>query len=194
MQTGWQKISNVWYYFNGNGTMQTGWLLSGDAWYYMDASGAMHTGWMSIGEDKYYFYESGAMAANTSVDGVVLGQNGKAVQNYMIQKYIDYCGQWSSTTQYHFMSLYIEGGVLYLDYSCLSGNASRIATVLSSIIISDIKDDKATFHYSDDGWGNSGTLVLDFSQPDQISCTATTTYQNPNAMWSVWPGSYVFVQ
>ena len=214
MVTGWQKISNVWYYFNNKGAMQTGWLKYGNTWYFLSGSGAMATGWQSIsgvwyyfnssgamqtgwitdGENKYYLYSSGAMAANTIIDDILLGQSGKAVQPYMMQYYIDYCGNWSSTTQYHFATLFLEGGILYLDYYCVSGNASKLAEVLASVVISDITNNKATFCYNDDGWGNSGTLVMDFSHPNQITCTATTTYKDPGALWCINPGTYVFVR
>lgn len=110
------------------------------------------------------------------------------------QYYIDYCGKWESTEHYHYMELFLEGGILYLDYTCMSGNGNRIAMTAASVELSDIENNIATFTYSDDGWGNSGTLVLDFSKPDQIGATATTTYQNPSAMWSILPGYHDFVR
>ena len=107
-------------------------------------------------------------------------------------QYIAYCGKWNSTTQYHFMELFLEGEVLYLDYSCCSANANRIAMVLASVELKDIQDGKATFTYSDDGWGNQGTLVMEFVSDEQIVCTATTTYQNPGANWSIVEGTVTF--
>ncbi len=194
MVTGWQQIGGKWYYMNGSGAMVTGWQYIGGKWYYMNSSGAMVTGWVSVGKDLYYFYDSGAMAVNTFIDGVAVGKNGKAVQAEMVQRYGNYIGQWSSTKEYHFMDIFIESGIMYLEYSCFTGNASRIATAFCSITLSDIENDQATFFYSYDGWGNEGTLVLDFSQTDQISCTATVTYTDPSANWSIVDGSRTFIQ
>ena len=77
--TGWLLYGKAWYYLKPNGEMQTGWLLYGKSWYYMESSGAMVTGWRTIGKDTYYFYSSGAMAADTTVDGVKIGPDGKAL-------------------------------------------------------------------------------------------------------------------
>lgn len=107
-------------------------------------------------------------------------------------QYIEYCGKWNSTTQYHFMELFLEGEVLYLDYSCCSANANRIAMTMASVELKDIQDGKATFTYTDDGWGNQGTLVMEFVSSEQIVCTATTTYQNPQANWSIVEGTVTF--
>ncbi len=56
MVTGWQKINNSWYYFQG--------------------SGAMVTGWQSIDGKWYYMNEQGVMSANTIVDGYKVGADG----------------------------------------------------------------------------------------------------------------------
>jgi len=39
--TGWQNISDKWYYFDESGIMQTGWLNIGNKYYYLKSSGAM---------------------------------------------------------------------------------------------------------------------------------------------------------
>ena len=42
MCTGWEQISNVWYYFNESGAMQTGWVQTKPGyWYYLNSDGAM---------------------------------------------------------------------------------------------------------------------------------------------------------
>ena len=56
MLTGWQKISNLWYYFNTGGDMATG--------------------WKTIGGKTYYFKDSGAMAANEWCKGYWLNSDG----------------------------------------------------------------------------------------------------------------------
>ena len=78
--TGWQKIGNVWYFFDADGiavtgertisgkhyffnddaTMFTGWRQVGNKWYYYGGSGYV-TGWYKIGKSWYYFNSSGAM-------------------------------------------------------------------------------------------------------------------------------------
>lgn len=61
LATGWRKIENVWYYFNGSGIMQTGWQKLGGVWYYFKPSGAMQTGWAKIDGAWYFFNGGGAM-------------------------------------------------------------------------------------------------------------------------------------
>ena len=101
MQTGWQYLSNKWYYLRSSGAMATGWYLDGSTWYYLDAqngdmktgwiyidntwyylrsSGAMVTGWFQVNGKWYYAYSSGALAVNTTVGGYYVNYNGEWVQ------------------------------------------------------------------------------------------------------------------
>lgn len=58
MQTGWQKISGQWYYFNTSGAMQTGWYKEGSVYYYLKSDGAMAADeW--VDEGKYYIDSNG---------------------------------------------------------------------------------------------------------------------------------------
>ena len=76
MKTGWVKDNGTWYYCNNSGAMQTGWVKDNGTWYYCNASGAMQTGWLNDNGTWYYLNADGSMAANTTVDGYVLGANG----------------------------------------------------------------------------------------------------------------------
>ncbi|MBR6790292.1 MAG: hypothetical protein IKM31_05420 [Oscillospiraceae bacterium] len=67
--TGWQKIDDTWYYFNGAGIMQTGWQKIDGVWYYLRAGGSMVTGWQKIDDTWYYFNGSGAMHTGWLLDG-----------------------------------------------------------------------------------------------------------------------------
>ncbi len=100
MQTGWFKDNGKWYYADSNGVMQTGWIYTGGKWYYLSSSGAMHTGWLrsrgkwyylgsdgamqtgwiNVGGKMYYLYDDGSMAANTIIDGYVIGPDGAVVE------------------------------------------------------------------------------------------------------------------
>ena len=80
MQTGWINDNGTWYYCNASGAMQTGWVNDNGTWYYCNASGAMQTGWLLDGSTWYYLQPSGAMAANTTINGYVLGANGAWVR------------------------------------------------------------------------------------------------------------------
>lgn len=85
----WKEIGGAWYYFDENEKMLTGWLHQGGNWYYLsekaDADlGKMLTGWRQIGGNWYYFYPNasngkpaGSMAADTSIEGFRLDQNGR---------------------------------------------------------------------------------------------------------------------
>lgn len=58
----WKKISNQWYYFDGNGNMARGWAAIDGFWYYMDGQGIMKTGWVNpSGDSWYYLSENGSM-------------------------------------------------------------------------------------------------------------------------------------
>ena len=77
MKTGWINDNGTWYYCNASGAMQTGWLLDGSTWYYLQSNGAMKTGWFQDTDGRWYYLNAnGSMAANTTVDGYVLGANG----------------------------------------------------------------------------------------------------------------------
>lgn len=67
--TGWKKIDNIWYYFNGSGIMQTGWQKIDGVWYYFKASGAMQTGWAKIDGCWYLFNGGGAMKTGWAQSG-----------------------------------------------------------------------------------------------------------------------------
>lgn len=63
----WQKVQDVWYYFNGDGYMQTGWLQQGNDWYYLDASGAMlQNETREIDGVSYTFDSDGRLAVSDS--------------------------------------------------------------------------------------------------------------------------------
>ena len=62
MQTGWQKIDDSWYCFEGgsSGKMKTGWQKISGAWYYLDTkTGVMQTGWQQI-DGSWYYFEGGS--------------------------------------------------------------------------------------------------------------------------------------
>ena len=72
MQTGWQKIKGVWYYFGGasDGSMKTGWQTIHGKTYYFDSEGAMAVGTVTIGGTKYEFNSSGALKEETKNEGL----------------------------------------------------------------------------------------------------------------------------
>ena len=77
MRTGWILDRGTWYYCNASGAMQTGWLNDNGTWYYLQSNGAMKTGWLEDTDGRWYYLNAnGSMAANTTVDGYVLGANG----------------------------------------------------------------------------------------------------------------------
>jgi hypothetical protein len=100
MKTGWLLVKNKWYFLDQSGAMQTGWLQNGGKWYYLAPSGEMKTGWLDFAGKKYYLANSGSMvigwleidgkwyyfspnglmAADTSINGYKLGQDGAWIQ------------------------------------------------------------------------------------------------------------------
>ncbi|MCD8015122.1 MAG: N-acetylmuramoyl-L-alanine amidase [Lachnospiraceae bacterium] len=77
-QTGWITVSKKKYYLDADGVRQTGWLTLETGTYYLNSSGVMQTGWTKIGSKRYYFNSKGIMQVSTTIDGVVLDENGVA--------------------------------------------------------------------------------------------------------------------
>lgn len=82
----------------------------------------------------------------------------------------EYVGTWSeSNISFEnggvILDVSIDDKVMILDFSCISpGPDSYTAEMTKNIVISDIKDNVATINYKDDGWGNSGTVEVVFSE------------------------------
>ncbi len=64
----------------------------------------MYTGWRTIESSKYYFGTDGRMRRNTTVDGIVLGPNGAAIQSRTLKSFLANALKAVGTT------LYIWGG------------------------------------------------------------------------------------
>lgn len=65
------------YYFSENGTKQSGWIVVNSHQCYFGADGKMVFGWQTIDGDEYFFNNYGIMETNTTIDGKVLGADGK---------------------------------------------------------------------------------------------------------------------
>lgn len=66
------------HYVDENGYVQLGMTEIGGKIYYLYPEGRFAQGWTQIGNDLYFFSFDGAMAEDTVVDGLYLGNNGKA--------------------------------------------------------------------------------------------------------------------
>lgn len=68
VNSSWQCIAGVWYYFKEDGYVASGWFRQGDIWYYLSQDpatyGGMQKGWLYDPSYQGWFYleESGAMA------------------------------------------------------------------------------------------------------------------------------------
>lgn len=72
---GWNKESDVWYFYADN-VKQTEWIKDNNSWYYLGSDGKMRTGWIKDKEQWYYLYEDGTMAVNTTIDSCYLNEQG----------------------------------------------------------------------------------------------------------------------
>lgn len=81
MKTGWNLISEKWYYLTPmSGEMKIGWIADGGNWYYADETGARVTGWVKTGEKWYYLNSDGKMLVNTTTpDGYKVDENGAMI-------------------------------------------------------------------------------------------------------------------
>lgn len=65
------------YYFSENGTKQSGWITVNNNQCYFGEDGKMVFGWHTIDGDEYFFDDYGIMKTNTTIDGKVIGEDGK---------------------------------------------------------------------------------------------------------------------
>jgi len=76
---GWVRNDiGQWQYITPDGRTVTGWLNTASGiWYWFDDKGIMVAGeWVQIGGRWYYLYDDGQMAANTTIDGYEVGEDG----------------------------------------------------------------------------------------------------------------------
>lgn len=86
MQENGAYAVNCWMYgpdrvhhVDENGYVQLGMTEIEGKYYYLYPEGTYARGWTQIDNDLYFFYFDGSMAADTVVDGLSLGSDGKAV-------------------------------------------------------------------------------------------------------------------
>lgn len=75
---GFKWINGKLYYFKPNGTLKArGWLTIGKKKYYIQ-NAVVQTGWHICDGARFYFNTNGKMVKNKTVDGVPIGEDGKA--------------------------------------------------------------------------------------------------------------------
>ena len=67
------------YHYHNN------WKQENGKWYFYDQDGTKAKGWQAINGTWYYFYNNGQMAANTTIDGYIIGANGAMQQGKVVQ-------------------------------------------------------------------------------------------------------------
>ena len=83
--TGWCKLDNAWYYFDGDGAVHNGWINSGGTWYYSEDGRAFNGGFKEIGGVKYYFGKDCELKTGwQKIDGewYYLGDEGKPTSGW----------------------------------------------------------------------------------------------------------------
>lgn len=75
-KTGWIQDNNNWYYLDDSGKMKLNWVQDKNKWFYLGSDGKMRTGWIQDQGKWYYINSDGTMAANTTIDGCYLNENG----------------------------------------------------------------------------------------------------------------------
>ncbi len=78
MLTGWQQYAGSWYFADPSGALATGWRQIGGLWYFFEQNHVMKTGWLNLGNEAYFFYNDGHMAANTYIEDIWCGPDGRA--------------------------------------------------------------------------------------------------------------------
>ncbi len=82
----WIGINGNWYLTGDDGSLyKSQWIYVGfeweNYWYWFDSTGRMYTdGWLTLSDgNTYYLYSNGHMAANTTIDGHRIDNNGVRV-------------------------------------------------------------------------------------------------------------------
>lgn len=130
---GWQKINNVWYYYNSNGELQTSkWIKSGAKWYYVDQTGAMQTSkWVKISTKYYYFDKSGVMQTSKWIGSrYYVKADGSMATSEIVDNgryYVDGKGIWVKDTKWLKLSgkwYYLKNGTVQTSKWLKIGNKS----------------------------------------------------------------------
>lgn len=130
---GWQKINNVWYYYNSNGELQTSkWIKSGAKWYYVDRTGAMQTSkWVKISTKYYYFDKSGVMQTSKWIGSrYYVKADGSMATSEIVDNgryYVDGKGIWVKDTKWLKLSgkwYYLKNGTVQTSKWLKIGNKS----------------------------------------------------------------------
>lgn len=130
---GWQKINNVWYYYNSNGELQTlKWIKSGAKWYYVDQTGAMQTSkWVKISTKYYYFDKSGVMQTSKWIGSrYYVKADGSMATSEIVDNgryYVDGKGIWVKDTKWLKLSgkwYYLKTGTVQTSKWLKIGNKS----------------------------------------------------------------------
>ncbi|MDE5583921.1 MAG: hypothetical protein K2J08_09475 [Ruminococcus sp.] len=87
MLFGFQTIGENKFFFNNDGTLARDMFLTdSNGKYYVDNYGVVATGWQTVGDDEYFFDENGIMVTDTTIDGKIIGADGKVQKLSAIQK------------------------------------------------------------------------------------------------------------
>ena len=130
---GWQKINNVWYYYNSNGELQTSkWIKSGAKWYYVDQTGAMQTSkWVKISTKYYYFDKSGVLQTSKWIGSrYYVKADGSMATSEIVDNgryYVDGKGIWVKDTKWLKLSgkwYYLKTGTVQTSKWLKIGNKS----------------------------------------------------------------------
>ena len=119
------------------------------------------------------------------------------IDNETITALDDYNGTWAEESigwVYGglILDLAIADGTIELELSYTQGApASRIASFTHTASTEEIKGNQLSFTFDDDGWGNLGNVVLDFSK-ETINCSISDVkfYGSDYSDWGFYDGKY----
>ena len=158
---GWQKINNVWYYYNSNGELQTSkWIKSGAKWYYVDQTGAMQTSkWVKISTKYYYFDKSGVMQTSKWIGSrYYVKADGSMATSEIVDNgryYVNGKGIWVKDTKWLKLSgkwYYLKNGTVQTSKWLKIGNKSYYFDKKGVMLTSRwIKTDDKWYYVNADG-------------------------------------------
>lgn len=109
----------------------------------------------------------------------------------VITDFTSFSGKWTyAGAPVPALTLEINGTTAEFDYVCVS-ESERIAEVTGK---AEINDGTIIYYYDEDGWGNSGTLIIEFLAEDSIRVEVKDIERDEYAMWSLPAGEKTLIR
>lgn len=125
---------------------------------------------------------------------IVFGLWDKQNKAEQLEYYSQYVGSWSNgdidwAYGGEVLTIEINDDIMWVSYKNQQGaGQDRLAWINQEVSIYDIKDNQLSLSFDNDGWGNAGTISLDFSK-DKINVDVGISQYATLPVWGVVEGT-----